>query len=559
MNTVIKIIFILSSVTISAQKCDLEFDYSTSSGWTKVGNNVEIENGKVAFKNLCKDGEQRRIFYTMDEQINVSDMFRIDFDFLPTHLGSSNGNPFTGHAILALTEGNSEPASDCPDIPCTGNPVATNDAISIVYGADARADKEVFLRFQYHDNTIEYFSDQKIRILAMDLEYFVRVEKLCNELWALSIFTDQERLNHVEGSPVYQNIPKTIQNLNTLQHANIARGALKRELEATLDNLCLKFLEIEETTFDLNYTGCENDEYSVVVNGVIFDKDNPTGQERIVRKNGCDSIVSISLEYLKDVTFEVNETHCFQDEFSIFVNGTEYNKDNPSGQEIFDIPNGCDSIVIINLQFAEEEVTVINQTHCSGGGYSIVVNNTEFNEENPSGQENIVRSNKCDSIVKVQLTYINPSTTILQETHCTTSNHSIIVNGQLYNIDNPKGQEIISTEGACDSTIVVDLNYIDCDDTPCLPFIPNIFSPNGDRINDFFSIDFSVCDIVDFEIYIFTRWGERIFYSNQMDFQWDGEYNKQKTEQGVYTYVISFSDKTSISKINMSGTITITQ
>ncbi len=64
-------------------------------------------------------------------------------------------------------------------------------------------------------------------------------------------------------------------------------------------------------------------------------------------------------------------------------------------------------------------------------------------------------------------------------------------------------------------------------------YLPNIFSPNGDQVNDFFpGTQFTS----DFEIEIFDRWGSLVFSSNNI--HWDGTFKNQNVPPGVYTYII---------------------
>ena len=72
--------------------------------------------------------------------------------------------------------------------------------------------------------------------------------------------------------------------------------------------------------------------------------------------------------------------------------------------------------------------------------------------------------------------------------------------------------------------------------------IPNIFSPNGDGTNDVFTIKTnpSILEINSFSIY--DRWGNRIFDQdniNPMTFMgWDGRFNNNYVQPGVYVYSI---------------------
>ena len=70
-------------------------------------------------------------------------------------------------------------------------------------------------------------------------------------------------------------------------------------------------------------------------------------------------------------------------------------------------------------------------------------------------------------------------------------------------------------------------------------FIPNIFSPNGDGVNDFFSFGYyDSFDVQEFNIRIFDRWGNEVFTSEDSNFQWDGTMGGADLMLGVYTFVV---------------------
>lgn len=72
-------------------------------------------------------------------------------------------------------------------------------------------------------------------------------------------------------------------------------------------------------------------------------------------------------------------------------------------------------------------------------------------------------------------------------------------------------------------------------------YAPNIFSPNGDGYNDYFTLVGKDIDQIEhFEIY--DRWGNKVFgtvmekpISNTPG--WDGSFNGKSCQEGVYTWV----------------------
>ena len=47
----------------------------------------------------------------------------------------------------------------------------------------------------------------------------------------------------------------------------------------------------------------------------------------------------------------------------------------------------------------------------------------------------------------------------------------------------------------------------------------------------------------DFEIKVYSRWGEVIFASNDINKKWDGMYKGVKVQPGAYPYVITYGSE----------------
>ncbi|MEM6318586.1 MAG: SdrD B-like domain-containing protein [Bacteroidota bacterium] len=105
------------------------------------------------------------------------------------------------------------------------------------------------------------------------------------------------------------------------------------------------------TTATVAYEGCENDGYSVTVGGTIYDENNPTGTEVLTNANGCDSTVTVNLVFNEQKASTITYEGCVEDGYEVVVNGIPYSENNPSGTEVLTAANGCDSIVTINLTF----------------------------------------------------------------------------------------------------------------------------------------------------------------------------------------------------------------
>jgi hypothetical protein len=160
---------------------------------------------------------------------------------------------------------------------------------------------------------------------------------------------------------------------------------------------------LPNTTGNVSYTGCQGDGFSVNVNGTLYNESNPTGTEVLLNANNCDSTVTVNLVYWPNTTGFVNRTGCIGDGFSVNVNGTAYNESNPTGTEVLLNANGCDSTVTINLEFLPVLTGSVTYTGCEGDGFNVTVNSTLYNQSNPSGTETLTSTSGCDSIVTVNL------------------------------------------------------------------------------------------------------------------------------------------------------------
>lgn len=65
-------------------------------------------------------------------------------------------------------------------------------------------------------------------------------------------------------------------------------------------------------------------------------------------------------------------------------------------------------------------------------------------------------------------------------------------------------------------------------------YAPNSFTPNGDNVNDDFSV--SLVGVEAVELFIYDRWGRQLFYTNSMDEAWDGTFENTESMIGTYSY-----------------------
>ena len=85
----------------------------------------------------------------------------------------------------------------------------------------------------------------------------------------------------------------------------------------------------------------------------------------------------------------------------------------------------------------------------------------------------------------------------------------------------------------------------------------NIFTPNGDGVNDIFTFSQYAKSIAEFECIIVNRWGVQVGEINDINDGWDGtDYNGDKCNDGVYFYTFKAVADNS-EKIEGQGNVTI--
>lgn len=73
-------------------------------------------------------------------------------------------------------------------------------------------------------------------------------------------------------------------------------------------------------------------------------------------------------------------------------------------------------------------------------------------------------------------------------------------------------------------------------------YIPNAFTPNGDGINDAFRPYGEGVQWDTYEMRIYNRWGQQIFWSKNVENDWHGTHEGTPLESGVYVYRIGITD-----------------
>ncbi|HRI00358.1 MAG TPA: gliding motility-associated C-terminal domain-containing protein [Saprospiraceae bacterium] len=370
---------------------------------------------------------------------------------------------------------------------------------------------------------------------------------------------------------------------------------------------------IPDAIGNLDTSVCENKDLNIY--GLIFNKQKTTGSLKLPIKSSrnCDSFLTVNVRIIPVSNSIYTQTICQNQ--SITIGNTVFNAANPSG--IISLPNAsaarCDSNVTVNisffppiqLNFSSEDLLCnkintgeFNLSSITGGSgqYKISIDNSAPVDYNGNFSRNdlaegshtvrILDSKSCDTsfnftINKVAILSLKlPNDTTIKEGVSVLINPSLNFIASNYSWDPPLGLSCTDCsnptaspdqtttytltaqdENGCEVKDQMTINVIvDQSDV----YVPTVFSPNGDGLNDKFYPVFKFPLKTEVKYFaIFDRWGERIYEANNLGFNpkgeiygWDGSFNQNHLNPGVFTYVIKYQAVGEPEKIK-AGDITL--
>ena len=110
---------------------------------------------------------------------------------------------------------------------------------------------------------------------------------------------------------------------------------------------------------------------------------------------------------------------------------------------------------------------------------------------------------------------------------------------------------IVTDSLGCTDTITIEITVL----PESSIVIPNVFTPNGDGINDFFTVKSGFLKSIEGAIY--NRWGQLLYQWNNLKGSWDGRtLSGTKVPDGIYFYIITIEDLKGKETL-FKGTITL--
>lgn len=199
---------------------------------------------------------------------------------------------------------------------------------------------------------------------------------------------------------------------------------------------------------------------------------------------------------------------------------------------------GCDSLYTLYLVNRKPISKAITRPLCPSSGFQF---GTQTITAEGIYYKNFVSSAGCDSIVHLQVVAAQADTTYLEISLAAGEsylfNNSMLSESGIY-------QDSLSTIYGCDSIIILNLSVKEPEGGLV---IPEGFSPNGDGINDLFVIE-NLENYPNNRIWIFNRWGNKMFESSPYLNDWDGSapFGQISTGKlppnGTYYYILELGD-----------------
>ena len=206
----------------------------------------------------------------------------------------------------------------------------------------------------------------------------------------------------------------------------------------------------------------------------------------------------------------------------------------------------CTDSECINILVTNDclpQIITENTIICPGD--SLLVNGSW---ENSQGQYSATFQdiNLCDSTHIVNLSFYIASPLIENILFCEFD--SVLVFNQWISTSQTLTQ-VEQTANGCDYEHTINVQMESCIVEEALVYIPNVFTPNGDSVNDTFEIVLQN-GIVE-RCWIFNRWGNIVCTFSPTQLKWNGrdERTGKPVLDGVYTYVLYFKPANTVSKL----------
>jgi gliding motility-associated-like protein len=212
-------------------------------------------------------------------------------------------------------------------------------------------------------------------------------------------------------------------------------------------------------TGTLNETICTGD--TLTIGGEMFHASRTTGDVVLPdgSVNGCDSTVTVTVDFFAPATGTLNETICAGD--TLTIQGEIFHASRTTGDVVLPdaSANGCDSTVTVTVDFFAPATGIYNETICAGD--TLTIQGEIFHASRTTGDVVLpdASANGCDSTVTVTVDFFAPATGIYNETIC--AGDTLTYRGEIFHASRTTGDVVLpdASVNGCDSTVTVTVDF----------------------------------------------------------------------------------------------------
>ena len=184
------------------------------------------------------------------------------------------------------------------------------------------------------------------------------------------------------------------------------------------------------------------------IDGVTYYTSNNTAKDTIMNANGCDSIITLDLTINNSSASTDVQSAC---DSYMWMDGVTYYASNNTAKDTVMNAAGCDSIITLDLTINNSSASTDVQTACNS---YVWMNGVTYFASNNTAKDTLINAAGCDSIITLDLTINNSSTSTDVQTAC---DSYMWMNGVTYFASNNTAKDTLTNAAGCDSIITLDL------------------------------------------------------------------------------------------------------